>query len=414
MGFALAASAQEVSSGTRHQSSGCADLLAPALPSVVKIISLAGEAGEREVLGSGSGAVIDASQGLIITNAHVVEAGSSFRARFPDGTSAVAELVGQDILTDLAVLRVARRDLTAIPIGDSDTLRTGDIAFAIGYPLGLEQTVTMGLISGLGRSGVAGGEVEDYIQTDASINRGNSGGALVSVRGELIGINTAVLIADGSGNTGIGFAVPTRIMTFVVGQILATGEVRRGVTGITLKPRSMDFEAFEDSTAGLEIDRVRPGSSADQVGIRPGDRIVAIGGRPMRVPEAFRTAFATVEVGAEVPMILDRDGRTFRVSVVIEPAPPPSGVDTWTDLGFRLRSRENADPYPATLKGLIVESVRNGYPAARAGLLPGYLVLMINGAPLEDVETAASAFLSETGLRLLVARGNTQIPILVN
>ena len=173
--------------------------------------------------------IIDAGQGIIVTNNHVIEGGSKFTVDLADGRLFDAVLIGTDKATDIAVLRIEGTGLAQVEVADSDTLRTGDLAFAVGYPLGLDQTLTMGVISGLNRSGL-GDAVEDYIQTDAAVNSGNSGGPLLDSRGRLIGINTSILSGGGGGNDGIAFAVPTRIMLYVVGQIRENGQVRRGAT----------------------------------------------------------------------------------------------------------------------------------------------------------------------------------------
>ncbi|MDP2764249.1 MAG: trypsin-like peptidase domain-containing protein, partial [Brevundimonas sp.] len=212
-----------------------------ALPAVVQVTTLGQSEGpssgdnEPRPISSGSGAIIDAREGIVVTNNHVVEGGRKFTVDLADGRIFDAVLIGTDKATDLAVLRieapaVAGLGLSQIEVVDSDSLRTGDLAFAVGYPLGLDQTLTMGVISGMGRSGL-GDRIEDYIQTDAAVNSGNSGGPLLDSRGRLIGINTSILSGGGGGNDGIAFAVPSRILMYVTAQLRETGEVRRGSTG---------------------------------------------------------------------------------------------------------------------------------------------------------------------------------------
>ncbi|MDI6625893.1 MAG: trypsin-like peptidase domain-containing protein, partial [Brevundimonas sp.] len=246
-----------------------AEGLEQALPAVVQVTTLGQSEGpssgenEPRPISSGSGAIIDAQEGIVVTNNHVVEGGRKFTVDLTDGRIFDAVLVGADKATDLAVLKFDASGLSQIEVVDSDQLRTGDLAFAVGYPLGLDQTLTMGVISGLGRSGM-GDRIEDYIQTDAAVNSGNSGGPLLDSRGRLIGINTAILSGGGGGNDGIAFAVPSRILMYVVDQLRTVGEVKRGSTGAILgslnAERSRDFGL--GIVRGAVVESVAPGSPA--------------------------------------------------------------------------------------------------------------------------------------------------------
>ena len=262
--------------------------LEQALPAVVQVTTLGQSEGpssgenEPKPVSSGSGAIIDAREGIVVTNNHVVEGGRKFTVDLADGRIFDAVLIGSDKATDLAVLKFEATGLSEIEIVNSDQLRTGDLAFAVGYPLGLDQTLTMGVISGLGRSGM-GDRIEDYIQTDAAVNSGNSGGPLLDSRGRLIGINTSILSGGGGGNDGIAFAVPSRILTYVVEQLRTVGEVKRGSTGAILgslnAERSREFGL--GIVRGAVVENVAPGSSAEAAGLRRGDVVTRIQNRPV-------------------------------------------------------------------------------------------------------------------------------------
>src|SRR5215212_4209794 len=226
-----------------------------------RFFDLPDEPPPRQALAAGSGVIVDARQGLVITNYHVAENARRITVTLKDRRELQAELVGRDPGTDLALLRVRSQNLTELPFGDSDQLKVGDLVLAIGNPFGLGQTVTSGIVSALGRSGITRGRYEDFIQTDAPINPGNSGGALVNTKGELIGINTAI-IAPGGGNVGIGFAVPSNMVRAVIEQILRHGEVRRGQVGVALQDLTPDLAkalGTEADRGGALIARVEPG-----------------------------------------------------------------------------------------------------------------------------------------------------------
>src|SRR5690606_12687685 len=253
----------------------------------------------------------------VVTNNHVVEGGRKFTVDLTDGRIFDAVLVGVDKATDLAVLRIELEDgthrLSEIEVVDSDQLRTGDLAFAVGYPLGLDQTLTMGVISGLGRSGM-GDRIEDYIQTDAAVNSGNSGGPLLDSRGRLIGINTSILSGGGGGNDGIAFAVPSRILMYVVGQLRTVGEVRRGSTGAILG--SLNAERSRDLGIGIVrgavIENVAPGSSAGAAGLRRGDVVTRIQNRPVSNAGTVAATIGIAEPGSRLEVVYLRDGREGR------------------------------------------------------------------------------------------------------
>lgn len=265
---------------------------------------------QRQVLSAGSGVIVDAGRGLVLTNNHVIENADQIVVSLFDGRQEPAEVVGTDPATDIALLRVSGRELQAAPIGNSSTLQVGDLVFAIGNPFGLGQTITSGIISALGRTGINQGGYEDFIQTDASINPGNSGGALVNSRGELIGINTAILSRSG-GNIGIGFAVPVNLARAVMEQLVAHGRVERGRIGVSIQNLTPDLaDAFGLNTLnGALITSVERGSSAERGGLRRGDLVIAVDGREIRNASDLRNRIGLVRVGDSVTLTIIRDGR---------------------------------------------------------------------------------------------------------
>jgi serine protease DegQ len=275
---------------------------------------------EREVLSAGSGVIVDAARGYILTNGHVVANPAEIQVTLKDRRTYPARLVGSDPATDVALLQIGVRDLTAVPFGDSDRLEVGDVVIAIGNPFGLGQTVTSGIVSALGRSGLGLEGYEDFIQTDASINPGNSGGALVNSKGELVGINTAIIGPTGS-NIGIGFAVPANMAKAVMAQLVEHGEVRRGRLGITIEDltpgRAGDMHL--ELPGGAVITHVEPSSAAARAGIAPGDVIVRANGQPIQDAGDLRNLVGLLPVGSDLQIVLYRDGRQRALSARVGP-----------------------------------------------------------------------------------------------
>ncbi len=273
---------------------------------------------EREVASAGSGVIVDAAAGYVLTNHHVISTADEVRITLHDRRRVAARVIGTDPETDIAVLQISARNLTALPFADSDLARVGDFVVAIGNPFGLGQTVTSGIISGLGRTGLIPEGYEDFIQTDAAINPGNSGGPLVDSRGRVVGINSAIL-ARGGGNIGIGFAVPSNIARAVMDQLIATGRVDRGRLGIVIQTVTPDIAASVDlpRAVGAIVARVDPGSAAERAGLRPGDVITAVDGRPVESSSDLRARIGLIRVGARVTLTVYRDGRRRTVPVVI-------------------------------------------------------------------------------------------------
>jgi Do/DeqQ family serine protease len=276
---------------------------------------------ERETQAAGSGVIVDAAQGYVMTNAHVVENANSIEVTTKDNRRLNAKLVGRDPDTDIAVLQIRAGNLTAVPIGDSDRLQVGDFVLAIGNPFGLGQTVTSGIISALGRSGLGIEGYEDFIQTDASINPGNSGGPLVDLQGRVVGINTAIL-APGGGNIGIGFAVPINMARQIMDQLVSYGEIKRGRIGVAIQDLTPELAQALGTrhTQGAVIARVEPGSPAERAGLRTNDLVVAVNGAPMRSGTELRNRVGLSRIGDEVELTVERGGAERNVTVRVEKA----------------------------------------------------------------------------------------------
>jgi serine protease DegQ len=276
---------------------------------------------QRETQAAGSGVIIDAKAGYVVTNNHVIEKADEIVVTLKDNRQLDAKLVGSDPETDIAVLQVQGKNLTALEIGDSDALQVGDFVIAIGNPFGLGQTVTSGIVSALGRTGLGIENYENFIQTDASINPGNSGGALINLRGELVGINTAIVGPSG-GNVGIGFAVPINMARSVIQQLVAHGEVKRGRLGVEVEDLTPDIaEALHvEAPGGAVIKRVEPGSPARRAGLQAGDVVLAIDGRPVQSSSDLRNRVGLTAVGQTIQLTILRRGSQQTVSIQVESA----------------------------------------------------------------------------------------------
>lgn len=289
---------------------------------------------QRRVQSLGSGVVVDAAAGYIVTNHHVIDQADAITITLKDGRSFEATTVGSDPDTDVALIRIEATDLVSLPLANSDQLRVGDYVVAIGNPFGLGQTVTSGIISALGRTGLGLEGYEDFIQTDAAINVGNSGGALVNLRGELVGLNTAIF-APGGGNVGIGFAIPVNLVSRLMEQILTYGEVRRGQLGVRV--RSADSELVNGVLwGGAMIDQILPDSAAARAGLQVGDVVTRVDGRMVRNAGDLRNLIGLREIGERVSLEVLRGGEMLTIQVAIGeviraraqvPVPVPATVD---------------------------------------------------------------------------------------
>jgi Do/DeqQ family serine protease len=273
----------------------------------------------RDVEATGSGVIVDAANGYVLTNYHVIENAEAVEVTTKDNRRFEARIVGRDPATDVAVLKIEGKGLKAVPFGDSDRLEVGDFVIAIGNPFGLGQTVTSGIVSALGRSGLGIEGYEDFIQTDASINPGNSGGALIDLRGRLVGINTAIL-APGGGNIGIGFAVPINMARAVMDQILKYGEVKRGRIGIAIQELTPEIANAIGThrVDGAVIARVEPRSSADRAGLEAGDLVVAVNGTPVRSMAQLRNKIGLTRLGETIHLTVERHGELKSVAAKVE------------------------------------------------------------------------------------------------
>jgi len=347
---------------------------------------------ERVQQSLGSGVIVDADGGYVLTNNHVIEGADDIAVRLEDGRELAAEFVGSDRDTDLAVIRVDADDLAELPLDESDRLRVGDFVVAVGNPFGLGQTVTSGIVSALGRSGLRGLEYQNFIQTDASINPGNSGGALINLRGELVGINTAIFTPSG-GNVGIGFAIPVSTAAHVMQQLIEYGEVRRGSFGI--EAQDLDEELRDalalESTRGAVITRLDEDSALLAAGLKAGDVIVAVDGRPVENAQGLRNIESLLAVGSRVRIEYLREGERDSVRVVIE-----ENLDERIS-GQRLDERlEGAAlvriPERARAQGVLVENVRRNSSSWNAGLRPGDLVVAVNRQRVRDLAQMRGLF----------------------
>ena len=275
----------------------------------------------QETASLGSGVIVDAKNGLILTNFHVIKDAYEINVTLNDGRELRAEIIGRDPDTDVAVIQVADENLTDIPMADSNALRVGDFVVAIGNPFGLGQTVTSGIVSALGRSGLGVESIEDFIQTDASINLGNSGGALVNLRGELVGINTAIYGAGNTGNIGIGFAIPINMAYDIMQQLIRYGEVKRGRLGAQGQDLTAQLaQAFGiNRSNGFIVTQIESGSPADKAGIRVGDVIVSANDKAIRSARDMHNLVGLQRLGETIELVLFRNGTEVMLPVMIQP-----------------------------------------------------------------------------------------------
>lgn len=345
----------------------------------------------------GSGVIIDAAQGLVLTNHHVIENADDVQVTLADGRSFKAEFIGSDADTDIALIRIPAEHLTAITLGDSSKLRVGDFVVAIGNPFGFTQTVTSGIVSAVGRSGIRGLGYQNFIQTDASINPGNSGGALVDLQGQLIGINTASFNPQGSmaGNIGLGLAIPSDLARTVVDQLITTGEVVRGTLGMETQNLSAQMAQGLglDSVRGALVTRVLPGSGAAAAGVQPGDVIVAANGQRVDSAEALHNWEGLQPVGSAVSLELRRDGKPLQLKATLKAQPRAVAGDA---LDPRLAGARFADvpeqQRQAGLTGVLVSQVKRGSRAEANGLRAGDVVLAATAGEFADLASFRANF----------------------
>ncbi|MEM7208928.1 MAG: Do family serine endopeptidase [Pseudomonadota bacterium] len=376
-----------------------------------RFFDLPNQTRERPTQSLGSGVIVGAKDGLILTNHHVIENATEISVTLHDGRELVAQKVGSDPLADVALIQIQADGLTELPWMDSDALRVGDFVVAIGNPFGLGQTVTSGIVSALSRSGLGIEDYEDFIQTDASINPGNSGGALINLRGELAGINTAILGAGG-GSVGIGFAIPANMARAIMQQLVEFGEVKRGRLGVGAQALTPELAtAFNtEQKRGVVITEVEPGSAAQRAGLQVGDVIVVVGGRPVRHTNDVRNIIGLLRVGQQVTMRVIRDGVERNISAVIDAQDPVvwNGGDHSPLLaGAEFSNVEQKDRYQ-TLRYVEVIKVERHSTAWRVGMRVGDIVLAVNRARVEDVGDIQRAVLAgpDNEILLNIQRGS--------
>ena len=342
--------------------------------------------------GLGSGVIINASKGYVLTNNHVINQAQKISIQLNDGREFDAKLIGSDDQSDIALLQIQNPSkLTQIAIADSDKLRVGDFAVAVGNPFGLGQTATSGIVSALGRSGLNLEGLENFIQTDASINRGNSGGALLNLNGELIGINTAIL-APGGGSVGIGFAIPSNMARTLAQQLIDFGEIKRGLLGIKGTEMSADIaKAFNlDVQRGAFVSEVLPGSGSAKAGVKAGDIITSLNGKPLNSFAELRSRIATTEPGTKVKLGLLRNGKPLEGATLSDGQLKDGG------------------------KGIKIDEVVKGSPAAQAGLQKDDVIIGVNRDRVNSIAEMRKVLAAKPAIiALQIVRGNESIYLLM-
>lgn len=367
---------------------------------------------QQKFMALGSGVIIDAAKGYVVTNNHVVDNASTIKVQLSDGRKFDAKVVGKDPRSDIALIQIQDpKNLMAIKLADSDALRVGDYTVAIGNPFGLGETVTSGIVSALGRSGLNAENYENFIQTDAAINRGNSGGALVNLNGELIGINTAILAPDG-GNIGIGFAIPSNMVKNLTAQMVQYGQVKRGELGILGTELNSELaKAMKvDAQRGAFVSQVMPNSSAAKAGIKAGDVITSLNGKPISSFAALRAEVGSMPIGSKVTLGLLRDGKPVNVSLELQQS-SQNQVDSSTifsGIEGAEMSNKGAD------KGVVVNNVKANSPAARIGLKKGDVIMGANQQPVKNIAELRKILDSKPSvLALNIQRGDTSLYLLM-
>lgn len=369
---------------------------------------------ERPFKGLGSGVIIDAKQGYVVTNNHVVDNADEIIVKLTDGREFKAKKLGADEQSDIALLKIEPDALISMPLADSDELRVGDFVVAIGNPFGLNQTVTSGIVSALGRSGLNIGGYENFIQTDAAINRGNSGGALVSLRGELVGINTAIFGPNG-GNVGIGFAIPSNMMKSLVDQIIEFGEVRRGLLGIMGQDIDSGLaDAMNlDANQGAFVSEVTADSAAEKGGIQAGDIITEINGRAVASFQELRAKVASRGAGAELELTVLRKGKREKINVVLGDATQNVVVAKEVHPALEGATLTNGTTEQGD-DGIVISELVSRSPASRIGLQDGDVIIGINRKKVDTILQLRSELDDAKGvIALNVKRGMSSLYLVI-
>ena len=366
---------------------------------------------QRQFQSAGSGVVVDSKQGFIITNAHVIENATEITVTTNDGHDYKATVVGSDVGADVALIKVKDAKLSELTIGDSSKAEVGDFVLAIGNPFGLQHTVTYGIISAVGRSGINPDGYEDFIQTDASINPGNSGGALINLRGELVGINSAILSRSG-GNIGIGFAIPSNMVRSIMDQLVKYGEVKRGLLGVsilTLTPDLAENLGSKDLQGAL-VQQVVEGSAAEKAGLKAGDVITAVAGQPVKSGPELRNRIGLMRVGETVEITYFRDGKLHHASAIVSAKGAAPGEDSpAADLHRAFEGADLGDA--ANGGGVLVRSVEAESPAAQAGLRQNDVITGVNRQKVGSLKDLRNIVKGQQTLLLTVRRGEAILVI---
>ncbi|WP_425542590.1 DegQ family serine endoprotease [Aliiglaciecola litoralis] len=369
---------------------------------------------ERPFRGLGSGVIIDAKKGYVVTNNHVVDNADEITVKLTDGRELKAKKLGADEQSDIALLQIDSDNLKAVPLANSDKLRVGDFVVAIGNPFGLSQTVTSGIVSALGRSGLNIGGYEDFIQTDAAINRGNSGGALVNLRGELVGINTAIFGPNG-GNVGIGFAIPSNMMKSLVDQIIEYGEVRRGLLGILGQDVDAGLaEAMNlDVNKGAFVSEVSPDSAAEKGGIESGDIITHINGNAVSSFQELRAKIGSMGAGSEVELTILRKGKSSKIEVVLGDATGQVVAAREIHPALEGATLTNGKTERGN-DGVEIAELESRSPAARIGLQEGDVIVGVNRTRVNNVAELSRQMEDAQGvIALNIQRGKSSVYLVI-
>ena len=362
----------------------------------------------REVASAGSGVIVDAANGYILTNHHVVDGADKIQISLFNDDSLDAEIIGSDAATDIAVIKVDPKNLVELPIGDSDQVEVGDFVIAIGNPFGLGHTVTSGIVSALGRTGISRNGYEDFIQTDASINPGNSGGALVNMRGELVGINSAIVSRTG-GNVGIGFAVPSEIARSIMRQILDFGEVRRGLLGVSIQ--TIDSESAKalgaEVDSGALVSAIEPGSAAENAGLHVDDIIVRVNDKKIDNSRELANAIGLKGSGEIIDIEFVRNGRNRKVRATL--GQRTITQSSGSDMHPGLQGARFATSSANATGGIDVTEVQPGSAAAQRGLRSGDIIIAVNRQQVQNLQQLQEISDTNRILFLLVQRGDRSL-----
>jgi len=360
---------------------------------------------ERVSQSLGSGVIVDAEKGYVLTNNHLIERADEIAVGLKDGRSLQAKLIGTDPDTDLAVIQIPAENLTALPLADTSELQVGDFVVAVGNPFGLGQTVTSGIVSALGRTGLRGLEFQNFIQTDASINPGNSGGALINLRGELVGINSAIFTPSG-GNVGIGFAIPASMAQYVMDQLIRHGEVRRGTLGLFVQDLTAELAgAFSmDAGHGALVAELAAGSAAEDAGLQPGDVIVRMADRNINDAQDFYNAEGGLALGESLQIEYSREGKVRHAELIIQAVPKLQGEKLdhrfegalFTELGVRQKQ--------GNVSGVLLEELAPRSRLAREGLVEGDVITGVNRQRVHNLDDFTRELETKHGSILLQIR----------